>query len=415
MIVLDYKVGATRCQEASIDEAIRTSQFVQNVCLRLWMDAKESDTKVGKYDIYKYTTKLRHDFDWCGRLGSTAVQAAGERAWAAISRFYGRVKHGEKPVGYPKFKRNTRSVEYKQSGWKLDRYGKKITFTDGNNIGTMKMKGTWDILSYGREQIKRVRLLRRADGYYVQFVVDVDRALEIPPTGNTIGLDVGLSSFYMDSNGNSVENPRFYRKAEKKLGRLQRRVSSKKKGSSNRRKAINKLGRAHLKVSRQRKDFATKTARCVAASNDLIAYEDLKVRNMKRNRNLAKSISDAGWREFRGKLEYYGKVFGRVTVAVPPHHTSQKCSACGVVVKKALSERVHRCECGTVLDRDHNAAINILKAGLSTVGHTGTYAWGDDVRPLPSAEAIVDEPRISGLSRVDCQSFIGRKNNDSQS
>ncbi len=187
----------------------------------------------------------------------------------------------------------------------------------------------------------------------------------------TIGLDVGLNHFYTDSKGEVVENPRFLRKSERQLKKLQRKVSKRKKGSANRRKAVKRLARKHLQVSRQRKDFAVKTARCVVRSNDLIAYEDLQVRNMVKNHKLAKSISDASWSMFRNWVEYFGKVFGKVTIAVPPQYTSQNCSTCGTLVKKSLSERTHQCShCGTVLDRDHNAALNILAIGLNRVGHT---------------------------------------------
>jgi putative transposase len=140
------------------------------------------------------------------------------------------------------------------------------------------------------------------------------------------------------------------------------------------------LSRKHLKVSRQRKDFAVKLARCVVRSNDLVAYEDLMVRNMVRNTNLAKSISDAAWVSFRNWLEYFSKVFGVATVAVPPHYTSQNCSNCGKAVKKLLSTRTHNCHhCGFVLDRDWNAAINILEIALRTVGHTGTSNASGDI------------------------------------
>ncbi|MCW6039070.1 transposase, partial [Spirulina subsalsa FACHB-351] len=175
-----------------------------------------------------------------------------------------------------------------------------------------------------------------------------------------------------DSNGETVENPRHLRKGEERLKQSQRIVSKRKKGGKNRAKARVVLGKRHLKISRQRKDFAVKLARCVIQSNDLVAYEDLRIRNMVRNHNLAKSISDASWYQFRVWLEYFGKVFGKTTVAVPPERTSQECSRCGVIVQKTLSTRTHACQCGCVLDRDHNAARNILGRGLSTVGHTGT-------------------------------------------
>jgi putative transposase len=229
------------------------------------------------------------------------------------------------------------------------------------------------------KQIKRVRVVRRADGYYAQFWIDHERVEKREPTGKTIGIDVGLNHFYTDSEGNTVENPKHLRKSEKALKRLGRRLSRTQKKSSNRAKARSRLAKKHLKVSRQRKDFAVKTARCVVQSSDLVAYEDLQVRNMVRNRHLAKSISDAAWSTFRQWLEYFGKVFGVVTVAVPPHFTSQNCSSCGTTIKKALSERTHRCfACGHIQDRDWNAARNILELGLrNTVCPTEISVSGD--------------------------------------
>jgi putative transposase len=189
-----------------------------------------------------------------------------------------------------------------------------------------------------------------------------------------------LTHFYTDSHGQTVENPRHLRKSETALKRLSRKLSRTKKSSQNRVKARNRLSRKHLKVSRQRKDFAVKLARCVIQSNDLVAYEDLQVRNLVRNRKLAKSINDAAWSAFRDWLEYFGKVFRVVTVAVPPHYTSQNCSNCGEVVKKSLSQRTHKCHhCGLVLDRDWNAAINILESAIRTVGHTGTLNASGDI------------------------------------
>ena len=142
-----------------------------------------------------------------------------------------------------------------------------------------------------------------------------------------------------------------------------------------------------------------KTARCVIQSADLVAYEDLKVRNMVKNHCLAKSISDASWTMFRGWVEYFGKVFGVATVAVPPHYTSQQCSSCGAMVKKSLSTRTHTCSCRAVLGRDHNAALNILRIGLSTVGHTGINVWGEDDLYLSNGNDTqanrLDEPENS--------------------
>ena len=368
MLVLEFKVKGKSHQYAAIEEAIRTAQFVRNKALRYWMDNRG----VNKYDLNKYCRVLAREYDLVRELNSTARQASAERAWSSISRFFENCRQqvpGKK--GYPRFKKNSRSVEYKNSGWKL-LDPKHIVFTDKKAIGRLKLIGTWDLAFYGTEQIKRVRLIRRADGYYAQFCVKVDVREEIEPSGNTVGLDVGLKEFYTDSNGQSEPNLRFYRNAEKKLKRAHRRVSQKQKGSANRKKAVNRLGRAHLKISRQREEHAKRLARCVIQSNDLVAYEDLRIKNIVRNHCLAKSIHDALWYQFRKWLEYFGVKFGKITVAVNPAYTSQKCSSCGTIVKKSLSTRTHICQCGCELDRDYNAAINILKAALSTVGHTET-------------------------------------------
>jgi len=341
---------------------------------------------VNKYDLNKYCAVLAREFEWADKLNSMARQASAERAWSGIARFFDNCKKqvlGKK--GFPRFKKHSSnlSVEYKTSGWKLSADRREITFTDGFEAGKFKMWGTRDLHYYQVNQIKRVRVVRRADGYYTQFCIDVERTENHELTGKNIGIDVGLNHFLTDSEGQQIENPRFLRKDESSLKKAQGRVSRKKKGSSNRAKARNRLGRKHLKVSRRRKDFVVKTARCVVQSSDLVALEDLKVRNMVKNHHLAKSISDAAWSQFREWLEYFGRVFGVPVIAVPPQYTSQDCSKCGVEVKKTLSTRTHSCpHCGHVQDRDWNAAINILKKALqywakNTVGHTEINASGE--------------------------------------
>ncbi len=381
MLVFEAKLEGTKQQYQSLDEAIRTARFVRNACLRYWMDNRD----IGRYDLSAYCAVLAADenFPWVNKLNSMARQASAERAWSAIARFFENCKKG-KPgkKGYPRFKKEQThgSVEYKTSGWRLSDDRRYITFSDGFKPGAFKLWGTRDLHFYQLKQFKRVRVVRRADGYYAQFCVDQERTEKREPTGKTVGLDVGLNHFYTDSDGNQIENPRHLRKSERSLKRLQRRFSKTKKGSKNRAKSRQVLARKYLKVSRQRKDFAVKLARCVVQSSDLVAYEDLKVRNMVRNRYLAKSISDAAWTKFRQWVEYFGKVFGVVTVAIPPHGTSQNCSNCGEVVKKSLSTRTHVClSCGHTQDRDHNAARNILEIGLRTVGHTGTLIASGDI------------------------------------
>ena len=383
MIIYEFKVKGKDKQYRAIDDAIRTSQFIQNKCLRHWMDNK--DKKVDKYALNKYCAVLAAEFPFANELNSMARQSAAERAWSAISRFYDNCKKKIKgKKGFPKFKKHCRSVEYKTTGFKLSTNRKAITFSDKKGIGTLKLKGTYDLNYYNIKQIKRVRLVSRADGYYAQFAIDVQVKVETQPTGQVVGIDLGLKYFIADNKGNVEPSPQFYRKSKKQLNRANRKKSKKfstaiKKAkvrqSNNYHQARNRYARKHLKVSRQRKEYCKKLAYSVIQSNDLVAYEDLNVKGLVRNRHLAKSISDAGWATFRQWLEYFGHKYGKVTVAVPPHNTSQNCANCGEKVKKSLSTRTHVCpHCGYVADRDLNASINILKLGLSTVGHTGIYA-----------------------------------------
>ncbi|MET0032898.1 MAG: transposase [Limnospira maxima] len=189
IIVYKFNIKAKPSQYQAIDEAIRTSQFIQNKCLRYWMDNK----RVGKYDLNKYCAVLAAEFPWANELNSMATQSAAERAWLAISRFYDNCQKKVKgKKGFPKFKKNARSVEYKTSGWKLSETRKAITFSDKKGIGTLKFKGTWDLNYYDIKQIKRVRLVRRADGYYAQFAIAVNVRIETEPTHKIVSLDLGI-------------------------------------------------------------------------------------------------------------------------------------------------------------------------------------------------------------------------------
>ena len=178
MIIYEFKVKGKDKQYRAIDEAIRASQFIQNKCLRYWMDNKGAT----KYDLNKYCAILASEFPFADELNSMARQSAAERSWSAIARFYDNCKKKVKgKKGFPKFKKNCRSVEYKVTGWKLSETRKAITFSDKKGIGTLKLKGTYDLNFYDIKQIKRVRLVRRADGYYAQFCVGIDVVEVAPP------------------------------------------------------------------------------------------------------------------------------------------------------------------------------------------------------------------------------------------
>jgi putative transposase len=224
MLVYEAKLEGQNEQYERLDDAIRTSRFVRNSCLRYWMDNRN----IGRYELSAYCAVLGKEFEWAGKLNSMARQASAERAWSAIARFYDnckKAKPGKK--GFPRFKKEQThgSVEYKTTGWALSEDRRHITFTDGFKAGTFKMWGTRDLHYYQPKQIKRVRVVRRADGYYAQFCIDQERVKQREPTNSTVGLDVGLTHFYTDDKGNTVENPRHLRKSEKALKRLNRRLS----------------------------------------------------------------------------------------------------------------------------------------------------------------------------------------------
>ncbi len=275
MLVLEYKPVVKKSQAVAIDEAIRTSQFVRNKVLTYWMDNRG----VGKKQLYQYNTQLRAEYAFVKDLNSHACQASVENVERAINRFFDNCKN-KKPgkKGYPRFKKDSRSVEYKTSGWKLHSSKRRISFSDNKGIGELRLLGKWDIHTYLSELIKRVRIVARADGYYVQFCVKVESATE-PRSGNgELGLDVGLEYFYSGSNAHHEENPRFLRKAQKAIKHVQRRIYNKEKGKNNRRKARGRYARKHLRVSRQREEHAKRLARCVCKANAFVPYVDAKRR-----------------------------------------------------------------------------------------------------------------------------------------
>jgi putative transposase len=335
------------------------------------------ESKINKIALNNYSTALRKEFKFVEELNSMACQSATERAWAAISRFYEnckKAKSGKK--GYPRFQHDNRSVEYKTCGWKLHSTKRRITFTDKKSIGELKLLGKWDIHTYPIKCIKRVRIVKRADGFYVQFCLEIEVVLEPRTNDGEIGLDVGLEFFYSDSNGHHEENPRFLRKAEKAIKHAQRQIYKKEKGKNQRRKTRQRYARKHLRVSRQRNEHSKRLGRNASKLNSLVAYEDLNVKGMVKNHCLAKSINDASWSLFRRWLEYFAAKFNSKVIAVNPRMTSQQCSDCGTIVKKSLSTRTHKCSCGCELQRDVNAAKNILNLAKATVGQTGSNATG---------------------------------------
>ena len=225
MIVREARLlNGTKEQYQALDDAIRTAQFIRNKAVCYWMD----NQGIGKADLYKLCSRLAKEFAFALKLNSAARQASAERAWAAISNFSTRCKKQEKKKGYPKFKKHCRSVEYKVSGWKLSADCMSINFTDGFDIGTLSLfcnQSTRQDLH--RLKINRVRVVRRADGYYAQFCFDADRKESGKYAGNVVGLDLGLKFFTKDQNNNAVIYPQFLCKSERRLKRAQKRLSKK--------------------------------------------------------------------------------------------------------------------------------------------------------------------------------------------
>src|SRR5215831_6889285 len=182
MLIYEYRLDGNQQQYQAIEEAIRTVQFIRNKCLRKWMD----EHGVSKNGLQCYCAELAQEYSFAARLNSQARQASADRAWAAISLFYENCKnHKPGKKGYPRFQHDNRSVEYKQTGWKLEPDGKHLTFTDGCSIGTLRLVGNkkQQIEAFPTKQIKRVRIVRRADGYYCQFSVNAARTVEHQPSG----------------------------------------------------------------------------------------------------------------------------------------------------------------------------------------------------------------------------------------
>ena len=289
-------------------------------------------------------------------IHSQVLQDVLHRIDKAFQNFFRRVKAGQTP-GYPRFQGRNRydSVTYPQGGWKLD--GDRLTLS---KIGTMKL-----VLHRPLEgQVKTVSLKREGEHWYVCFSCEVE-ATPLPSSDEAVGIDMGLNYFATLSTGEQFNNPRYLRKSLAVLAVKQQSLARKKKGSHRREKARRAVATVHRRVRNQRADFAHKLSRQLVNRYGLIVFEDLKPANMVKMHSLALSISDVGWGQFQEFTRHKAESAGRVCTFVNPAYTSQTCSGCGLVKKKELSERWHSCPCGVELDRDYNAALNILRLGSS--------------------------------------------------
>jgi len=344
---------------------------------------------------YKTSGKSPSFYDQCDDL--TALRAA-DSFWSdtpvsverdalrrldkAFVAFFRRLKNGTGRPGFPRFKGRSRwhSFTIAECGSVVKHGRIRVSGVDG----LIRCRNLQPIEGAIIEQ----RIVRRATKWYCQLVINDEREAPPPrPIRQAVGIDVGLSTFATVSDGETIENPRFGKKLERKLAHAHRQVSRTKKGSKNRRKRVASLQRVYVQIQNQRHNFTHHASKAIIAKYDLVAVEDLNIDGMVRGR-LAKSILDACWGQFIFQLCYKAEKAGCTFLKVNPSGTSQECSGCGMVVPKDLSVRIHDCpHCGLVLCRDANAARNILARALRSSKHSAPVG-----RTVMPAEGRVAAP-----------------------
>lgn len=354
--VFEYKLRTNKKFIAAVDFTLWKCRELYNACLEQRISHYLYTGKSPNWiEQCRELTALRETDENHGSLSRGIQTEVIKRLERSYQAFFRRVQGGEK-AGFPRFQGRER---YNSFEYAVDQrqpcplQGDKLTIP---KIGSCRVRLSRKLAG----PVKQVRILRRVDGYYVQLTCAVSRPLPLAPTGERIGLDVGLATFATLSNGEKIENPRFLRQAEAQLSEAQRVLSGRKLRSKRRGKAKAVLAKRHQKVARCRKHFQYQTANALVKRFDLIAVEKLKVKNMLGNECLAKSISDVAWSGFFQVLDYKAECAGRQVVKVDPSYTSQTCSVCGQRQKLTLAERIF--ECANV-DRDVNAARNILSRG----------------------------------------------------
>ena len=354
----EFKIRATKKFVEAAECALQASRFVYNCALEQRIRRYRQGKPIGFVEQSRELSEARAELPEVGGVLRTIQSDALERLDFAFDAFFRRFKSGE-TAGFPRFKSTHRYPTFSQKLEAGRRCPLEADVLTVPGVGRVRVRLSRPLTG----KVKQLRIRKRADGWYVVLVCAIAKPAPLPKTRETVGLDVGLNAFATLSTGETVSNPRHLRRAEKALKRSQQALSRKKRGSRNRLKARRRVGLKHLEVQRARKDFHYRTAVSLVRRFDQIKVEDLKIRNLVRNEHLAKSIADAGWGQFLAILSYKAEEAGRQVTKVDPKFTSQTCSACGRRQKMALSRREFVCECGVVLDRDHNAARNIRSSG----------------------------------------------------
>ncbi len=379
MLCYRMRLYPTKTQEKDLTATLDVCRTFYNALLDERKVGYENGHTVTKTEQLRRVKELKAAQPEAAGIHSHVLQVVAADLDKAFQNFFRRVKSGETP-GYPRYKGRDQfdsfGLKEYTNGFKID--GRRLKIS---GIGRIAVRWHREIVG----TIKTVRITRKANKWYVCFACEVETET-LPPTGRAIGIDVGISHLLATSDGEFVENPRWYRAGQKELRRVQRSVSRKRKGGRNRRKTVLQLQRHHERVKNRRQDFLNKVAHGLISRYDVIALEDLRIKNMVRNRHLSKSILDAGWNYLTQKLKGKAESAGRLVEFVPAAYTSKTCSVCGAIFENlTLSDRWVSCQCGLSLDRDHNAAKNILCR--SRLGQS-LWASTQGIGPSVAQEAV---------------------------
>lgn len=359
----NYPLRLTAAQATTFVSWTGACQRIYNAALQ---ERRDAYRKLGKspslYDQHKSLTEIRAADPEYAAIPVLVLRSALARIDLAFKAFFRRVKLRQTP-GYPRFKARDRyrSFDLGTNSVRLD--GDRLSIP---KLGAVRLN-LYRPLPAGAK-IREVRIRRRQKGDWVaSLVCDVGAAPPKVAPERVVGIDLGLENFATLSTGEVIDNPRFFRKAEEALARRQQALARKKRGSKSRQRAKVLVAKSHEHIANQRRDFARKLAVNLFARYDVVAHEDLNIRAMARGLNLSKSIHDAAWGLSLRCLACKAESAGKHDIGVDPRGTSQRCSRCGSVCPKTLSDREHRCSCGPPIHRDHNAAINIEALGLSAL------------------------------------------------